>query len=62
MKTQIQNKILELQKEAETLTRVGKGIKQQLSDIETRLAQIVGAINALDEILQNEQSSDSSTP
>ena len=54
MKTQIQNKILELQKEATTLTRVGQGIKKQLSDIEIRLAQIVGAIQALDDMLKDE--------
>ena len=57
MQDKIKNKINELTKEAEQLVNQKRRLEQQVQHIEIRLTQIVGAINALQDLEENDEDS-----
>jgi len=50
----IENKIKELNEEAANLANISDHLNQQLKDIQIRITQIVGAVKALKEILNED--------
>lgn len=61
MRLKIQQKITDLTAEVENLVHVRDGLSQQLSEINTRVTQIIGAIKELNEILQSEEQDEETT-
>jgi len=61
MKTKIRQKIANLSAEAEQLVSIRDNLSQQLSEVKTRLTQIVGAIKELDQLLNEEDNNEEKT-
>ncbi len=55
MKPQIRQKIADLNAEAEQLVSIRDQLTKQLSEINTRITQIVGAVKALNDLLIKEE-------
>ena len=56
----IKEKIVKLQQEADQLVKQRDGLYKTIGDIEVRLHQIVGAVNELNNIIQEQEKEDGS--